>query len=110
MPAFDAWVATTPRTNPDALPSPFAQPEYLLSNDQKAQQLEEEAAATFVEGQKANQQSDDYVLNTVLLASVLFFAAISQRFTLLPIRMIMLGLAIVMCLIGLVNVMTYPIY
>ena len=30
-PAFQAWVATEPRTNPDAPLSPFAMPEYKLA-------------------------------------------------------------------------------
>ena len=31
VPAFDAWVATRPRKNPDAPLSPFAMPEYVLA-------------------------------------------------------------------------------
>ena len=34
-PAFDAWVATDPLTNPDAPPTPFAMPEYRLGGDRR---------------------------------------------------------------------------
>ena len=45
VPAFDAWVATRPRKNPDAPLSPFAMPEYVLAATTMADQLEAKAAA-----------------------------------------------------------------
>jgi hypothetical protein len=110
IPAFDAWLASKPQANPAAAPSPFALPEYTLALEQKALQLDEEAAVTFVRGQEASQQSDNYVLNAVLLASVLFFGGIAQRFAVLPIRATIVALATVMCVIGLYNLATYPIW
>ena len=32
-PAFDAWLATKPITNPDAPPTPFAVPQYRLAEE-----------------------------------------------------------------------------
>jgi hypothetical protein len=110
VPAFEAWIATKPLQNPDAPPSPFAMPEYVLGLDVQAAQLEQEAAETFAEGQEANQISDDYVLNAVLLASVLFLSGVAQRFNVRAIRILIIALAIIVCVIGLYNVATYPIW
>ena len=44
-PAFEAWVATRPRTNRDAPLSPFAMPQYKLAATAKADRLEAQAAA-----------------------------------------------------------------
>lgn len=79
-PAVDAWLATQPRINPEAPPGPFQMPEYRVSLAERAAQLEEEAANLFEKGKAANEHSDDYVLNAVILASVLFLAGIAPRF------------------------------
>ena len=78
--AFTAWLATKPQENPDAPPSPFAMPEYKLAEIEESERLEQEATATFEQGKSADQQSDNYVLNTVYLASVLVFAGVLSRF------------------------------
>ena len=48
--AFDAWVASDPKNNPDAPKSPFSMPEYTVSAAQEADRLEQEASKTFEEG------------------------------------------------------------
>lgn len=109
-PAFEAWLATEPTNNPEAPPSPFAMPEYQLAASQESQDLEQRAAATFEEGKAANQQSDDYILNAVILASVLFLAGIAPRFDWLPVRVVIIFVALVFLGLGLYNIATYPIY
>jgi hypothetical protein len=108
-PAFDAWMATDPLNNPDAPPSPFAMPEYVVPELQEADRLEAEASVLFQKGQDANQTSDDYVLNTVFLATVLFFAAIAPRVGWVPARVTLITVACLMLAVGLYNVSTYPI-
>ena len=108
--AFDAWVATDPASDPDAPPTPFAMPEYQLASQEEADRLEEEANALLDEGKAANEQSDKYVLNTVILVSVLFFAGIAQRrFRRLEYRMVLTGLGAAMLIYGLVNIFRYPV-
>jgi hypothetical protein len=41
--------------------------------------LEEQATAKFQDAEEANQIGDDYILNTVFFASVLFFAAMAAK-------------------------------
>ena len=79
-PAFDAWIAMKPKTNPDAAKSPFALPEYRVAEEEKADRLETEANLEAERARNANQRSDNYVLAVVLFASVLFFAGISTKF------------------------------
>ena len=77
QPAFDAWIATDPFNNPDAPNSPFAMPEYVQPEQERAHQLEAEAADLFDRGQHDNEVGDNYVLATVFLATALFFLAVS---------------------------------
>ena len=109
-PAFEAWLATKPAQNPEAPPSPFAMPEYQLAATQQSQDLELQASKTFDEGKAANQQSDDYILNAVILASVLFLGGIAPRFGWLPVRLAIIVVAVVFLGLGLYNIATYPIY
>ena len=109
LPAFDAWMATDPLNNPDAPPSPFAMAEYAPAGRAQADQLEAEAEAFFVAGADANEQADDYVLNTVFLATVLFFAGIAPRVRWLPAQLVLVALAVILLGVGLYNLATYPI-
>jgi hypothetical protein len=84
-------------------------PEYKLSLLQEAERLEQEAEATFGEGQAANQQSDDYILNAVILASVLFLAGIASRFDWLPVRVAIVVAAMILLVLGLYNIAVYPV-
>ena len=78
-PAFDAWVATKPRTNPDAPLSPFAMPQYKLAATRRPTASRRRpprfpsALAHFI------QRADNYSLAVVLFAASLFFAGISTR-------------------------------
>lgn len=76
-PAFAAWRATEPATNPDAPKSPFAMPEYKLAATARSDALRAEAEAATAEAQQANQHADNYVLCVVFFASALFFAGMS---------------------------------
>jgi hypothetical protein len=107
--AFEAWLATDPRNNPDAPKSPFSMSEYTVSLSQEADRLEQEASKTFDEGSEANEISDNYILNTVVLASVLFLAGMQSRIKSVPARMLIIILGLFILTYGLVNIATYPI-
>jgi hypothetical protein len=108
-PAFDAWMAMDPANNPAAPPTPFEMPEYQVSNREEADRLELEAEMTFEEGRAANAQSDKYVLNAVILASVLFMAGIASGFDWLPVRIAIIVSALVLLVLGLYNLGVYPV-
>ena len=109
QPAFDAWLEADPANNPDAPETPFEMPEYQPAKFEEATQLELDAEGLFEEGRAANQQSDDYILNAVILASVLFLSGIVTRFDWLPVRVVIIVAALVLLGVGLYNIMVYPI-
>jgi hypothetical protein len=80
-PAFAAWMRTDPFHDPTALPGPVFVPQYHNALSERAARLQLTASATFEQGTKARDRGDDYLRNTVLLAMVLFLAALAQRFT-----------------------------
>jgi hypothetical protein len=108
-PAYEAWMALDPLTNPDAPPSPFGMPEYQLPQAAEADRLSAEAATLFAEGKEANQTSDNYVLTTVVLAMVLFFGGISSQLDWLPVRGALVGFAALVLIFGLARLARFPI-
>lgn len=108
-PAFDAWIATNPNKNPDAPSSPFVMPEYKVSYAEEAVSLEEQASATFQMGQEANETSDRYVFNTVILASILFLSGLATRINSVPMRMIVIFLGLILLVVGIYNIIQLPI-
>jgi hypothetical protein len=109
VPAFQAWMATQPRGNPTAAPSPFALPEYRLADEDHAARLLTQAEDATHVAQTANEQSDRYVLNGVLFATVLFLCGIAQQAERLPVRATIVVLALAMCAYGIVVLASYPI-
>ena len=78
-PAFDAWLATDPLTDPDAPATPFAMPEYRVASGQEAAKLDAASEASAAVVRTDIQRSSNYVLTVVLYAVVLFFAGVSTR-------------------------------
>jgi hypothetical protein len=106
-PVFEAWLADAPAGEiPEG--TPFARSDYVLQTQKDSAQLEAEASASFDEGQRANQVSDNFVLAAVLFASVLFFAGLGGTFDTLRVQVFLLFLAGVMLAIGLVVVVSLP--
>jgi hypothetical protein len=92
LPAFKAWKKTDPINNAGAPPGPFFMPEYRSAKTEEAVKLNAQATDVFEKGNWARRQSDDYVLVTVFLATVLLLTAIGQRFTVHAVRV---GLGVV---------------
>jgi hypothetical protein len=109
QPAFQAWVATRPRLNPDAPLSPFAMPQYKLAATAQADDLEAQAAASSTRVAGFIQRADNYSLAVVLFAASLFFAGISTRLRSLTPRMVVLGLGYTLFLGSLIWIATFPI-
>jgi hypothetical protein len=93
--AFDAWLATSPDTNPQAPPGPTYMPQYVLPELRTDGVLNARAARAFKDGSDAAGHSDDYVLTTVYLATVLFLVAISGHFPMLAVRYALMGVGVV---------------
>lgn len=108
-PAYDAWIALDPQSNPDAPTSPFVMPEYRLTQEQEAAELIARAEAKFTAGEDANNYSDVFTASTLFLASALFFAAISERFDYRRARIGLLAFACVGLIAGIAVGLTQPI-
>ena len=109
QPAFAAWVATRPRTNPDAPLSPFAMPQYKLAATAQADRLEAQAAASSESVGRYIQRADNYSLAVVLFAASLFFAGISTRLPSTTGRTVVLGLGYTLFLGSLIWIPTFPV-
>ena len=107
-PAFRAWVKTDPVNNPNAPAGPIQMPQYRNRLLGRAAALRAEATAAFEEGSTARERGDKYVRVTVLLATVLFLIALSQRFAVLGVRLGLFGVALVLLVIGVYWIATYP--
>jgi hypothetical protein len=108
QPAFRAWLATRPFTNPRAPAGPIAMPQYRNAETDRAQRLNTLASAVFDAGAHARERGEKYVRTTVLLATVLFLIALSQRFGLLKVRVGLLSVALVLLIVSLVEIARYP--
>ena len=87
------WIALDPLNNPDAPKTPFelegATDVYMAESIV----WDEIASEKFNAGKDANQNNDNWILATVMFASVLFFAGISTKFKSSRIRALSIGLA-----------------
>jgi hypothetical protein len=108
-PAFDAWVATRPRTNRNAPLSPFAMRQYKLAAIAKGDRLEVQAATFSQHAGGFIQRADDYALAVVLFASSLFFAGISTRLRSSTTRKVVLGLGYTLFLGSSIWIATFPV-
>ncbi len=106
--AVDAWVATHPRTNADAPTTPFAMSEYKVAASIEADRLQRLAEDQAARARRANQRSDNYVLMTIMFATVLFFAGISSKMTTFRARALLLGVAMTILVAAIVIVLTFP--
>lgn len=102
--AFDAWQAGGMVEN-----GPFAVDEYVPPGAVEAAELSERADTKFAEALENNQRGDNYSLLTVLFALVLFLTAMSQRNIKAWIARTLLGLAVVVDIVGITVLLTFPI-
>ena len=108
-PAFDAWMATRPLTNPGAPPTPFAMPQYQLASRQEAARLDAAAEASAAEVRRDIQIAGNYVLTVVLYAVVLFFAGMSTKIANQRLRWILAGAGCLVLVGAIAWIATFPI-
>ena len=83
-------------------------PEYHNGQIEHAAELNEQASVMFETGTDARETAGRYVRLTVLLATVLFLVAISQRFTYRAVRLAATSLAFRLMVLALIGVITLP--
>lgn len=107
--AVQAWLETNPFENPNAPSHPFVMPEYNRTFAVEAEQFAKQAELKLEEAQQANQNSDNYVLLTVLYASVLFIGSVITKFSSRQLRMMVLIAGLVIFSVATVMLASMPI-
>ena len=107
-PAFEAWKKTDPLHNPNAPAGPMLMPGYHSARADEGAQKNQEATELFDQGTRARDNGDDYVRLTVVLASVLFLAAMSQKFHSHWVRVALVVIAFLMLCVPLWRLLTLP--
>ena len=107
--AMEAWLKLDPLTNPAAPPSPFRMAEYAQAETAEGARQAELATKAMAATGAARRNSDDYVLLTVIFASVLFFGGIARAFDSRSLRTTLAALAVLLFLGTLIALSSMPI-
>ncbi|BDZ65532.1 hypothetical protein [Agromyces mangrovi Wang et al. 2018] len=102
--AFEDWDASGREES-----GPFVMESYVPPGTVEAAELGERADQKFQEALDNNQRGDNYSLLTVLFALVLFLSAMAQRDISPKAAWGLLGLAMVVAVVGIVILTTFPI-
>jgi hypothetical protein len=108
LPAFDAWIATDPLHNPNAPPGPAFMPQYVIPQQVAANAYDRKADAEFTKGSDAGGTADEYVRDTVFLATVLFLVGISGHFKVRQARYATVAIGVLLLLFSLVQLLGLP--
>lgn len=92
--AYDTWLAQRPLENPNAAPHPFEPPLYESRGWREAAEANAKAAVSLHKARNAGTVSGQYLANTVLFATVLFFANASAKFEQPRVRLISFAFAL----------------
>jgi len=107
--AYDAWLAQKPFENPNADPHPFVSKLYETPGTRQAAEANARAANSLEEARKAGTVSGQYLANTVLFATVLFFASASSRFEQRRLRVVAFAFAVTVFLFAVVRTAMLPL-
>jgi len=107
--SYDAWLAEKPFENPNADPHPFVPKLYETPGTRQAAEANVRAANSLEEARKAGTVSGQYLANTVLFATVLFFASASSRFEQRRVRVVAFAFAVTVFLFAVVRTAMLPL-
>lgn len=108
-PAYDKWVALKPLENPSAPPHPFVPELYSFRFSQEIRDARAEAAQAEKQSNISDHHASTYLSNTVILATVLFFAGTMEKFNQRHVRWFSLAFAITLFTFALVRMLMLPI-
>ena len=106
--AYDAWLAQKPFENPKADPHPFVPNLYEVRGTREAAEANAQAASSLQASRNAGSVSGQYLANTVLFATVLFFASASGKFEQRRVRVVAFAFAVAVFLFAVVQTAMLP--
>jgi hypothetical protein len=107
--AYDTWLAERPFENPNADPHPFVPKLYEVRGTREAAEASAKAANSLQEARRAGSVSGQYLANTVLFATVLFFASASSKFEQRRVRVVAFAFAVSVFLFAVVRTAMLPL-
>lgn len=107
--ATDAWLLTDPLNDPHAPGSPFEMDAYRLAEQDAAVLAQQQSEELFEMALAADENADNYVLLTVVFATVLFFSGIAGKFQWQTLDAVVLVVGTVALLVGFVLLLQIPI-
>jgi len=106
--AYDAWLAQKPFENPKADPHPFVPNLYEMRGSREAADASAKAANSQRKADSAGSISGQYLANTVLFATVLFFANASAKFEQRRVRVVAFIFAVAVFLFAVLRTAVLP--
>jgi hypothetical protein len=106
--AYDAWLAQKPFENPNADPHPFVPNLYEMRGSREAAEKSAKAANNQREAGNAGSISGQYLANTVLFATVLFFANASAKFEQRRVRIVAFAFAVAVFVFAVLRTAVLP--
>jgi hypothetical protein len=106
--AFDAWLATDPFTNAKAPPGPTYMPQYKQPELAISAALDKKGTEDYTLGVQAGSNADNYIRDTIYLATILFLIGISGHFRFIWIRISLVILSGLMMIVAIVTIATAP--
>ena len=106
--AYDAWMAEKPFENPNADPHPFVPKLYEPRGTREAAEASAKAAISQQEAGAAGSISGQYLANTVLFATVLFFASASGKFEQRRVRVVAFAFAVAVFAFAVIRTLMLP--
>jgi len=107
--AVEAWLKTNPLENSDAPPHPFVMAEYKKTFSEDADKFAVQSTIKLKEASQANKNSDNYILLTVIYASVLFLSGVLSKFPSLKVRTSLLTIGIIIYAITTAELFSLPL-
>src|SRR5438270_874609 len=107
--AYDTWLAERPFENPNADPHPFVPRLYEVRGAREAAEASANAANSLQEARRAGNVSGQYLANTVLFATVLFFASASGKFEQRRVRVVAFTFAVAVFAFAVIRTAMLPI-
>ena len=106
--AYDAWLAEKPFENPAADAHPFVPNLYQVRGTAEAAAARSDAATRVAQAREAGNRSGQFLANTVLFATVLFFAGTAGKFEQPRVRLFAAAFGVALFLFAVIRMLLMP--